>query len=76
MNKKILVTGCAGFIGFSTSKVLLQKGYKIYGVDNLNDYYSVELKKDHINKLHKINKNFKFHKIDISDKKKIIKLKK
>ena len=48
MNKNILVTGCAGFIGFSTSKVLLQKGYKIYGVDNLNDYYSVKLKKDRI----------------------------
>ena len=46
MNKNILVTGCAGFIGFSTSKVLLQKGYKIYGVDNLSDYYSVKLKKD------------------------------
>ena len=71
MNKKVLVTGCAGLIGFSTSKVLLQKGYKIYGVDNLNDYYSVKLKKDRIKELYKINKSFKFYKIDISDEKKI-----
>ena len=70
MKKNILVTGCAGFIGFSTSKVLLKKGYKVYGVDNLNDYYSIKLKKDRIKQLYKTNKNFKFYKIDIYDKKK------
>ena len=74
MKKNILVTGCAGFIGYSTSKVLLEKGYRIYGVDNINNYYSVRLKKDRIKELYKINKNFKFYKIDISDEKKIINL--
>ena len=71
MKKNILVTGCAGFIGFSTSKVLLKKGYKIYGIDNLDDYYSIKLKKDRIKELYKTNKNFKFYKIDIYEKKKI-----
>ena len=71
MRKNILVTGCAGFIGFSVSKVLLQKGYQIYGVDNINDYYSIKLKNDRIKELYKIKKNFKFYKIDISDEKKI-----
>ena len=41
---KILVTGAAGFIGFSLTKRLLQEGYDIIGVDNINDYYSPELK--------------------------------
>jgi len=74
MKKNILITGCAGFIGFSVTKVLLQKGHKIYGVDNINNYYSVKLKKDRIKELYKINKNFKFYKIDISDEKKIFSL--
>ena len=72
-NKNILVTGCAGFIGFSVSRYLLQKGYKIYGVDNLNNYYSVKIKKYRIQQLYK-NKNFSFYKFDISDKKKILHL--
>ncbi|APY07143.1 NAD-dependent epimerase [Winogradskyella sp. J14-2] len=41
---KILVTGAAGFIGFFTSKVLLEKGYEVVGLDNINDYYDVNLK--------------------------------
>ena len=45
-NRKIyLVTGCAGFIGFSISKCLLEKGCKVIGTDNLNEYYDVNLKK-------------------------------
>jgi len=41
---KILVTGAAGFIGFHTAKVLLQRGDAVVGLDNLNDYYDVSLK--------------------------------
>ncbi|WP_138434042.1 NAD-dependent epimerase [Winogradskyella algicola] len=41
---KILVTGAAGFIGFFTSKVLLEKGHEVVGLDNINDYYDVNLK--------------------------------
>ena len=40
INKKILITGAAGFIGFSLAKDLLSKGYKIYGIDNFDNYYS------------------------------------
>ncbi|WP_296317487.1 NAD-dependent epimerase [Winogradskyella sp. UBA3174] len=41
---KVLVTGAAGFIGFYVSKVLLEKGHKVVGLDNINDYYDVNLK--------------------------------
>ena len=44
---KILITGCAGFIGFHLAeKLIIKKKYKtIFGIDNLNDYYDIELKK-------------------------------
>lgn len=66
---KILVTGAAGFIGFHLSKKLLQN-YQVYGIDNLNKYYDPKLKKDRILILKKY-KNFKFYKLDLSNKKKI-----
>lgn len=44
MSKTILVTGAAGFIGFHVSKVLLEKGHKVIGLDNINDYYNINLK--------------------------------
>lgn len=44
MNKTVLITGIAGFIGFHLAKELLQKGYRVIGVDNLNTYYDVDLK--------------------------------
>lgn len=47
-NKKILVTGGAGFIGFHLSVRLLEQGYSIIGYDNLNDYYDVKLKMDRL----------------------------
>ena len=57
---KILITGCAGFIGFHLSKKILNEtNIKIVGLDNLNSYYSVRLKKLRLNLL-KRNKNFFF----------------
>ena len=61
----ILITGCAGFIGFHLAKKLL-KNKKIIGIDSLNNYYSVKLKKKRLNILKK-NKNFKFLKVDLKD---------
>ena len=37
--KKILITGAAGFIGFNLSKLLISKNYKVYGIDNFDNYY-------------------------------------
>lgn len=65
----ILITGAAGFLGFSISKSLLIKNHKIYGVDNLNDYYSSDYKNFRIKELKKF-RHFKFFKVDISDFKK------
>ena len=62
----ILVTGAAGFIGFHTC-LSLQTKHTIYGLDNLNDYYDVNLKKSRL-KLLKEYKNFKFIKTDIQNK--------
>lgn len=42
--KLALVTGCAGFIGSKLSEKLLEKGVKVVGIDNMNDYYDVALK--------------------------------
>jgi UDP-glucuronate 4-epimerase len=67
----ILVTGSAGFIGFHLCKKLLSlKQIKIYGLDNINNYYSTTLKKKRLEILNK-NKNFFFFKLDLKDKKKI-----
>jgi len=67
---KILVTGVCGFIGFNFANFLLKKNYKIYGIDNINDYYSVKLKNDRLSILKK-NKNFIFFKIDIKNHNKL-----
>ena len=70
----ILVTGCAGFIGFSLAKRLLKnKSINIIGFDNLNEYYSIKLKKKRLSILQS-QKNFTFFKIDLLDKKKLDKL--
>ena len=68
----ILITGAAGFIGFHTSlKLLINKKNTIIGIDNINNYYDVKLKKDRV-KILKQNKNFKFFKYNLLDKKKLI----
>ena len=65
-NKKYLITGSAGFIGFHLSKKLLSEGLTVIGVDNLNNYYDQNLKKNR-NKILKKYKNYKFNKIDIKN---------
>jgi len=62
---KILVTGAAGFIGFHLSRTLLETGENVIGIDNLNAYYDVKLKKARLNILKKYN-NFRFLKRDIA----------
>ncbi|MDA9650992.1 NAD-dependent epimerase/dehydratase family protein [Candidatus Pelagibacter sp.] len=66
---KILITGSAGFIGFHLAKQLCHKKHKVFGIDNLDDYYDVLLKKKRLNILKKEYKNFLFQKIDIRSKK-------
>lgn len=82
LNKKILVTGCAGFIGFHVAQHLLLNGYSVVGLDNLNDYYDVRLKKARLEQLgikqqnidfHQMitssdNQDFRFTRLDLSDK--------
>jgi UDP-glucuronate 4-epimerase len=69
---KFLVTGSAGFIGYHITRMILEnfKGSRVMGIDNLNSYYSVQLKKKRIKILRNFT-NFKFKKIDISNAKKI-----
>lgn len=67
MTKKILITGAAGFIGFHLSKRLCENGVTIHGIDNLNDYYDPQLKKDRLNELKKY-ENFTFQKLDLADR--------
>ena len=61
---KIIVTGCAGFIGSHVAEYLLKRGNKVLGIDNINDYYDISLKKTNIEILRKY-KNFEFRKEDI-----------
>ncbi len=64
--KNILVTGAAGFIGYHLCNKLIERGDKVTGIDNLNDYYDVSLKLDRLRQLER-QRNFKFMKADISD---------
>ena len=71
---KILITGAAGFIGYNFSKYLLENyNYKVVGLDNLNDYYSVKIKKKRLRELSKF-KNFNFSKIDLKNRKQVSKI--
>ena len=69
----ILVTGCAGFIGFHISLKLLKSRINVVGVDNLNKYYDVNLKKNRLKSL-KDFKNFSFYKTDLLHYKKLDKI--
>lgn len=62
----ILLTGAAGFVGFHVANSLLDKGLSVTGVDNLNSYYPVQLKRDRLALLSKRD-GFTFHQVDIAD---------
>ena len=71
--KNILVTGSAGFIGFHLTKALLIAGFKVVGIDNINNYYDPQLKHNRLDSLEKfvdqnsLSQNYSFVKLDISD---------
>lgn len=69
---KFLVTGAAGFIGFHTCKRLLETGHQIVGIDNMNDYYDVNLKQARLDLLQ--SSLFSFHKVDLADRQGIAEL--
>src|SRR5690625_4385039 len=66
-----LITGAAGFIGFHLSKKLLKEGFQVIGIDNLNDYYDVNLKQARLEQLETY-KKFTFIKGDISEKEQLM----
>lgn len=63
---KVLVTGAAGFIGAFTSKSLIESGHEVVGIDNLNDYYDVNLKHGRLGWLNELD-GFEFHALDVAD---------
>jgi UDP-glucuronate 4-epimerase len=71
--RKILVTGVAGFIGFHTARRLCRDGHQVIGIDNLNGYYSVELKQARLAQLTGI-RNFQFQRMDLADKPTLLEL--
>ena len=69
-SSKILITGAAGFIGSALAKKLLIEGCKVYGIDNINNYYDQKLKKDRIKEIEKLNfSNWEFSELNIENKK-------
>lgn len=64
---KLLLTGAAGFIGFTTAQILLARGDEVIGLDNLNDYYDVTLKQARLGVLQKF-PNFRFVRLDVADR--------
>ena len=70
---KIIVTGSSGFIGFHVSKKLLENGNKVHGVDSMNNYYDINLKKARLSILKKY-KNFSFSKTKVENNKNLDKV--
>ena len=76
----ILITGGAGFIGFHLAKVLLARGDSVVGIDNLNDYYDPQLKRDRLANLeafakdHNVEESFRFIELDLADREGMAKL--
>ena len=68
--KTYFITGVAGFIGFTLAKRLLDEGCRVIGLDNINDYYDVELKKSRLEIIKKYS-NFLFFQSDLQDKKEL-----
>ena len=64
--EKIIITGSCGFIGMHLCESLLRDGYVVHGIDNMNDYYNINLKMARLKRIKEYN-NFKFSKIDIAD---------
>jgi UDP-glucuronate 4-epimerase len=73
LDLKILVTGAAGFIGYHTALRLLARGYQVVGLDNLNTYYDVSLKKARLALLQR-QPSFRFEQIDLTDRDAMTKL--
>jgi len=71
--KNVLITGAAGFIGARTAQLLLKENINVIGVDNLNDYYDIRIKKHRLKILIE-NKYFKFYKTDIENQKDLEKI--
>tara|TARA_Y100001970_G_C14169505_1_gene823309 strand:- start:169 stop:1134 length:966 start_codon:yes stop_codon:yes gene_type:complete len=70
---QVLVTGCAGFIGYHLVNKLNLSKFNIVGIDNINNYYDTKLKKNRLKNL-KNNKNFLFYKVDLNNYKKLDKI--
>ncbi len=66
-DREVLVTGVAGFIGYHLAERLLADGCRVDGIDNLNDYYDVRLKRDRLSRL-RDNPRFSFHRVDLADR--------
>lgn len=74
--RNVLVTGCAGFIGMHTALALLEQGDVVFGIDNLNDYYSPQLKRDRIKAIESSPHaaSFQFDAVDVADLAKLTEL--
>ncbi len=70
---RILITGCAGFIGFHLTRKAVMLGYQVIGVDNLNDYYDVSLKKTRLQLLNDL-PGFTFRQLDLADQQGVARL--
>ena len=75
MSRQILITGAAGFIGSAISKRLIQKGENVIGIDNINDYYDINLKESRLEDIKIAADNYpgkwKFFNFSIENKKKL-----